>query len=189
MLSLDVKKLLLLLSVLFVVSCSKDPIIYTLTTSANPSESGTVNPITKQYEGGSTAAITANPAAEYVFSSWTGATGTAATTSVVMNSNKTVTANFVKKKYTLTTAVEGEGTIEEKVIKAGAATDHNSGTIIELTATPKAEWLFKEWKGDLTGTDNPIQITIDKAKTVTAVFKNDNISPFYYDENGFVIRD
>jgi hypothetical protein len=38
------RKLLLLLSVLFVVSCFKDPIIYTLTTSANPSEGGIVSP-------------------------------------------------------------------------------------------------------------------------------------------------
>tara|TARA_R110000787_G_scaffold147290_1_gene260988 strand:- start:2855 stop:4588 length:1734 start_codon:yes stop_codon:yes gene_type:complete len=164
------KKLILLLSVLFVVSCSKDPIIYTLTTSANPSEGGTVSPTTKQYEEGETATITATPAAEYVFQSWSGATGSSSSTSLVMSSDKSVTANFVKKKYTLTTSVEGEGTITEKIIKAGAATDYNSGTIVELTATPSAEWLFVEWKGDLTGTDNPKQITIDKAKTVKAVF-------------------
>ena len=48
------RKLFLLLSVLFVVSCSKDPIIYTLTTSANPAEGGTVSPVTKQYEEGET---------------------------------------------------------------------------------------------------------------------------------------
>jgi surface protein len=87
-----------------------------------------------------------------------------------MNSNKTVTANFVKKKYALTTTIEGEGTVSEKIIKAGAATDYNSGTVVELTATPKDGWEFKEWSGDLTGSDNPKEITIDKAKTVKAVF-------------------
>ena len=260
------KKLFLLLSVLFVVSCSKDPIIYTLTTSANPAEGGTVSPVTKQYEEGSTVAINATSAAEYVFQSWSGATGLSSSTSLVMSSDKSVTANFIKKKYALTTTVEGEGTVNEKVIKAGAATDYNSGTIVELTATPSDEWLFvewtgdvtgtenptqitidkaksvtavfvkkqysltieikgegavgkkiiktgmstdynsgtiielnadtanypgwefKEWRGDLTGVENPKQITIDKAKTVTAVFKNDNISPFYYDENGITIK-
>ena len=164
------KKLILLLSVLFVVSCSKELALYTLTTSANPSDGGTVSPTTKQYNEGETATINATPAAEYVFQSWSGASGTTTTASVVMNSDKSVTANFIKKKYTLTTSVEGEGTITEKVIKAGAATDYNSGTIVELTATPSAEWLFLEWSGDLTGTDNPKQITIDKAKTVKAVF-------------------
>ena len=170
------KKLLLLVSVLFVVSCSSSvdapapEIKNTLTTAVNPTTGGTISPPSGQYIEIATVNITATPEADYVFSSWTGATGTTATTSVVMNSNKTVTANFVKKKYALTTSIEGEGTVTEKVIKAGAVTDYNSGTVVELTATPKAEWLFKEWTGDLTGTDNPKQITIDKAKTVTAVF-------------------
>ena len=164
------KKLALFLSFLFVISCTKDPIIYTLTTSANPADGGTVSPSTQQYDEGKTATITATPSAEYVFQSWSGATGSSNSTSVVMNSDKSVTANFVKKKYALTTTVEGEGTVTEKVIKAGAATDYNSGTIVELTAVPSGEWLFVEWKGDVTGTENPTQITIDKAKSVTAVF-------------------
>ena len=170
------RKLFLLLSVLFVVSCSSGteepaPVIkYTLTTSANPTTGGTITPASGQHIEGATVSITASPAAEYLFSSWTGATGTTATTSVVMNSNKTVTANFVKKKYALTTTIEGEGTVSEKIIKAGAATDYNSGTVVELTATPKDGWEFKEWTGDLTGSDNPKEITIDKAKTVKAVF-------------------
>ena len=164
------KKLALFLSFLFVISCTKDPIIYTLTTSANPADGGTVSPSTQQYDEGKTATITATPSAEYLFQSWSGATGSTNSTSVVMNSDKSVTANFVKKKYALTTTVEGEGTVTEKVIKAGAATDYNSGTIVELTAVPSGEWLFVEWKGDVTGTENPTQITIDKAKSVTAVF-------------------
>jgi len=164
------KKLALFLSFLFVISCTKDPIIYTLTTSANPSDGGTVSPSTQQYDEGKTATITATASSEYLFQSWSGAIGSSNSTSVVMNSDKSVTANFVKKKYALTTTVEGEGTVTEKVIKAGAATDYNSGTIVELTAVPSGEWLFVEWKGDVTGTENPTQITIDKAKSVTAVF-------------------
>jgi uncharacterized repeat protein (TIGR02543 family) len=179
------RKLLLLLSVLFVVSCEKDVVMYTLTTSANPTIGGTVSPTTKQYEEGESVSLIATPAAEYVFDKWTGAEGTEETT-IVMSSDKTVVANFIKKKYTLTTAVEGEGTITEKVIKAGAATDYNSGTVVELTATPKDGWEFKKWTGDLTGSDNPVEITIDKAKTVKAVFEEQ--SPFYLDENGITIK-
>ena len=171
------KILLLLFSISLINSCSSGseeppppPIKYTLTTAANPTAGGTVTPASGQHNEDATVSITATPAGEYLFSSWSGATGTTATTSVVMNSNKTVTANFIKKKYALTTTVEGEGTVTEKVIKAGAATDYNSGTIVELTAVPSGEWLFVEWKGDVTGTENPTQITIDKAKSVTAVF-------------------
>ena len=169
------KKLALFLSFLFVISCTKDPIIYTLTTSANPADGGTVSPSTQQYDEGKTATITATASSEYVFQSWSGATGSTNSTSVVMNSDKSVTANFVKKKYSLNVMVEGEGTVNEKVIKAGAATDYNSGTIVELTATPSTGWGFKEWQGDLNGTDNPKEITVNKAMNITAVFKIKNL--------------
>ncbi|MDB4087426.1 VCBS repeat-containing protein [Flavobacteriaceae bacterium] len=154
------------------MSCSKDAVMYTLTTSANPSDGGTVSPSTQQYEEGETATITATPSAEYVFQSWSGATGSSNSTSVVMNSDKSVTANFVKKQYPLTIEIEGEGTVSETVIKQGLATDYNSGTIVELTAEPTGDWEFVEWTGDITSTENPVQITIDKPKTVKAIFKN-----------------
>ena len=166
------KKLLNIIFIMILLSCDKDPIIYTLTTSANPANGGTVSPSTQQYDEGKTATITATASSEYLFQSWSGATGSINSTSVVMNSDKSVTANFVKKKYALTIAVEGEGTVTEKVIKAGAATDYNSGTIVELTAVPSGEWLFVEWKGDVTGTENPTQITIDNPKNITAVFRD-----------------
>ena len=130
---------------------------------------GTVNPETRQYNEGDTANLIASPAAEYIFDKWTGATGTEETT-IVMNSDKTVVANFIKKKYALTVNKQGEGTVTEKIIKAGAATDYNSGTVVELTATPSSGWKFKEWNGDLTGTDNPKEITIDKPKNSNCCF-------------------
>jgi plastocyanin len=88
-----------------------------------------------------------------------------------MSSDKSITANFIKKKYTLTVNTEGEGTVNQKVIKTGSATDYNSRSVIELTATANSPWSFNQWDGDLTGTDNPKQITIDKNKTVTAIFE------------------
>ena len=169
----------LFLSLLLIYSCSSEeeepappppPVKYTLTTAVNPAEGGTITPASGEYNAGTTVTVTASPAAEYVFKDWTGATGTTASTSVVMSSNKSVTANFIKKQYPLTVEVDGEGSVEEEVIKQGLATDYNSGTVVKLTAIPKGEWLFVEWKGDLTGSENPQEITIDKAKTVTAVF-------------------
>lgn len=180
------KKLLLLLSVLFVVSCSPEPILYMLTTSVSPVDTGVVIPSTRQYNEGDTATLTATPAAEYVFDKWTGAEGGSETT-IVMSSDKTVVANFIKKKYALTVNIEGEGTVTEKIIKAGAATDYNSGTIVELTATPSTGWSFVKWDGDLTGSENPIEITIDNAQTLTAVFEQNLIvflkGKVYYTNN------
>jgi len=93
------KKLLLVLSVLFLATCTKEnePTIFTLTTSANPAEGGTVTPKTAKYEEGENATIIATPSSKYVFESWTGVTGTSASITSVMSSDKSVVANFVKK--------------------------------------------------------------------------------------------
>ena len=96
------KKLALFLSFLFVISCTKDPIIYTLTTSANPADGGTVSPSTQQYDEGKTATITATAIIRICISKLVRCYGSTNSTSVVMNSDKSVTANFVKKKYALT---------------------------------------------------------------------------------------
>ena len=68
----------------FLLSCNKDPVAYSLTTSYNPSDGGTIALSTKQYNNGETASTTASFASGYVFSNWTGTTASA-----VMNSNKT----------------------------------------------------------------------------------------------------
>ena len=102
------KKLFSFLLIVFLISCSKDPVIYTLTATANPSEGGTVSPSTQQYDSGDVATVTATASSEYVFQSWSGsASGSSPSTTVTMDSDKAVVANFVKKKYALTINVEG----------------------------------------------------------------------------------
>tara|TARA_B100000768_G_scaffold59294_1_gene57328 strand:+ start:1144 stop:3030 length:1887 start_codon:yes stop_codon:yes gene_type:complete len=165
------KKLLYYFLVLFLVSCSKDPILYTLTTSVNPLEGGTLTPTTSQFEEGETVVLNATPSTEYTFFAWSGVSGSSASTSIVMDSDKAVTAVFTKKRYALNISIEGEGEVNEKIIKAGVSTDYNSGTIIELSASPAIEWIFVEWKGDFSGVENPTQISIDKPKNITAVFE------------------
>ena len=165
------KKLLYYFLVLFLVSCSKDPILYTLTTSVNPLEGGTLTPTTTQFEEGETVVLNATPSTEYTFFAWSGVSGSSTSTSIVMDSDKAVTAVFTKKRYALNISIEGEGEVNEKIIKAGVSTDYNSGTIIELSASPAIEWIFVEWKGDFSEVENPTQISIDKPKNITAVFE------------------
>jgi lysophospholipase L1-like esterase len=164
------RKYLFYFTVLFFFSCSKDPLLYTLTTSANPISGGTVTPINKKYDSGDIASIIATPSPEYVFQNWIGLEESNSSVKLVMDSDKSITANFVKKNYSLITKIEGQGTINEKVIKIGGISNYNSGSIVELTAIPRQGWLFKKWEGDLVGTVSPSQIEIDKEKNVTAVF-------------------
>ncbi len=162
---------LLLLTFLF-INCTKDPVIFTLSVTVTPDGSGTVSTTSGSFKEGSEVVITATPSAEYLFKNWSGSTSSNdATIKIVMNSNKVITANFEKKKYPLSIKIEGQGTVTEVVKVQGRTTEYNSGTVVELTATPSAGWLFKEWQGDLTGKENPTTIIINKSKSVVAVFE------------------
>jgi hypothetical protein len=48
---------------------------------------------------------------------------------------------------------------------------YEHGQQVNLTATPSGEYLFKEWKGSLTGTTNPASLVMDADKQVTGVFE------------------
>ena len=95
------KKLLYIVIVIVIASCAKDPILYTLTTSVNPTEGGTLSPVTTQFEEGETVVLNAIPSAEYNFFAWSGVSGSSASASIVMDSDKAVTAVFTKKRYAL----------------------------------------------------------------------------------------
>lgn len=45
------------------------------------------------------------------------------------------------------------------------------GTVVSLVATPAGEYVFKQWSGSLSGTNNPAQLTMDSDKQVTGVFE------------------
>ena len=48
---------------------------------------------------------------------------------------------------------------------------YSMGSTVKVIATPSAEYLFKEWTGGYTGTENPANIIMDVDKTVTCVFE------------------
>ena len=51
-----------------------------------------------------------------------------------------------------------------------SAGTYSAESVIELTALPADGWEFVEWTGDYVGTDNPITITFDDSKSITANF-------------------
>jgi len=117
------------------------------------------------------ATITAIPDSGYVLDHWEGAaSGSANPVTVVMNSNKSVTAVFVEEStpttYTLTMAVSGSGTTTPAV---GPHT-YNENDVVNVSANADTGWDFDHWEGALTGSANPDSVTMDADKTVTAVF-------------------
>jgi uncharacterized repeat protein (TIGR02543 family) len=71
-----------------------------------------------------------------------------------------------RPEFRLTLATNGSGTIQSDP----AGDKFPAGTRVTLTATPAPGWRFEGWSGDLTGTDNPAVITIDRDKSITANF-------------------
>lgn len=141
---------------------------YTLTVNA---VNGTVAkaPDQPKYNHGSSVVLTATPAAGYTFTSWSGdATGTTNPLTVSMNANKNITANFTAipaNTYTLTvTAVNGS------VVKVADQPTYTSGSTVVLTATPAAGYTFTSWSVDATGNANPLTVTMNANKNITANF-------------------
>jgi len=82
---------------------------YTLTTSVSPAGTGSISrsPNTTSYTHGSSVTLTATPTGGYSFFDWSGAcSGPSSTCTVLMNNNKSVTANF-KRSCNISVVVGG----------------------------------------------------------------------------------
>ena len=178
------KKLFFVAFVLTILSCSEDPIVHTLFTSYNPINGGSVTPSKAEYDNGESAQITAVASSEYVFQNWTGASGSETSTSVIMDMDKLVTANFIKKKYALNIETVGQGNVTEKLIKSGTVSNYNSGSIIEVEAVPSEGWKFSEWQGDISGQKNPYIINLISDKSIKAVFNKNDLGGGGGDDTG-----
>ncbi len=150
---------------------------YTLTVNVSPTGAGTVtkNPNQASYPAGTNVTLTATPAAGYAFVNWTDSSGnvlgTNATLQVTMNSNKTITANFQQlqpNQYTITIQINpaGAGTVTKNPNQPA----YTAGTQVILTATPNTGYQFSGWSGGITGTQNPITVTVNSNLTITANF-------------------
>jgi len=71
----------------------------------------------------------------------------------------------VVPKYALTvTATNGT------VSKSPDASTYDSASVVSLTAMPKSGYTFTGWSGAVSGTTNPVSVTMNAAKNVTATF-------------------
>ena len=93
---------------------------------------------------------------------------------------QTITLVAATPEYNVTINVNGNGTV------AGANTGtYLQGSELTLTATPAEHYTFAGWTGDVTSTDNPLVVTVDGDKTITANFakKNYTLTVFTNDED------
>ena len=120
---------------------------YTLTTEANPTDGGNItkNPDQTLYTHGVTVELTANINTGYTFTSWTGDVPSGHENdnplTITMDSNKTLTANFTLKTYTISGTVTFGGSGLEGVLIDGLPGDPTSDNSGYYTSTVDYGWL------------------------------------------------
>jgi hypothetical protein len=161
-------------------------ILYTLTVTKTGTGTGTVTSLPSgincgttcsyQFVSGTSVTLIATPDSSSAFIGWSGdAIGTNSTVTVIMSSNKNVTATF-NILYTLTVTKSGTGTgtvtSSPAGINCGSTCSYQfaSGTSVTLIATPNPSSAFIGWSGDAIGTNSTVIVTMNSNKNVTATF-------------------
>ncbi len=125
---------------------------YSLTVNAGSNGSISTPAGTTTRNAGEVVTITAAPNSGYHFVNWTGDWGmvahtTGASTTITMNGNYTITANFAANtstSYSLTVNAGSGGTV---TAPSSSPISYTSGTVASLTASPSAGYHFVNWTG------------------------------------------
>jgi|GEM_PF-6071091 len=141
------------------------PVTHTLGVTA-VNGSVTKTPDKASYNHGEEVTLQAVHDPGYSFVNWTGGvTGSSNPATIIMDADKSVTANFAVNTYTLTiTAVNGS------VTKTPDKASYNHGGEVTLQAVHDPGCSFVNWAGGVTGSSNPATIVMDADKSVTATF-------------------
>jgi hypothetical protein len=142
---------------------------YTLGVTVEGEGTVTLDPPGGTYDVGTSVKLTATPDAGWHFVRWEGdAGGTSATTTVTMTRDRSTTAVFepdTPVRYRLSIRIEGEGSVDP------AGGTYAAGATVTLNATPEEGWRFARWEGDASGASMSAAVTMDRDRTVTAVFE------------------
>ncbi|MBN9655065.1 InlB B-repeat-containing protein [Halobacillus sp. GSS1] len=144
-----------------------------------------------RFDDGTLVNLSATPADGYTFAGWKGdVSGSSKHITLRMNSNYSVRAVFEKESspdpepepeptpepdpepepepdpetYSITVGKTGEGSLQvsNKTVQAGQT--------ITVTAVPAEGWTFARWAGDASGTSPSMSVTMNRNKSVTAIF-------------------
>lgn len=123
------------------------------------------------FNAGSTVTVSADPNAKYTFTNWT-ENGVEVSTSTsyqfVITKNRKLVANFKAIP-----ASQFALTIKSNPPVGGSATGsggYNAGTNVIVTAKANPGYNFTSWSGDASGSANPLTVTMNGNKQITANF-------------------
>jgi uncharacterized repeat protein (TIGR02543 family) len=144
-----------------------------LTTSVNGPGQISKTPEQATYIYGDQVTVTAQPASGSVFTGWGGdLSGNQNPTTITMDGDKSIIANFGQSQVTLARTVEGGG----RVIAIPDKAFYDAGETVALIAVADLDWRFDGWSGGLNGAANPATMVMDSNKSVTARFVEDSVT-------------
>ena len=158
---------------------------FAVTLSSNPAAGGTTSGAGTFVEN-STRIVSATANTGYTFVNWTEGgliVSTSSSYTFTLVANKTLVANFLINTYTL--AVNG---VNGTVAKNPNQTIFDYGTIVQLTPSPSVGYTFSSWTGDATGSANPLSVTMNANKSVTANFTLNAYTLNITATNGSVVK-
>jgi hypothetical protein len=147
---------------------------FTLTFGVYPASSGRIVLAPSQPAAGyivnESITITATANTGYQFGHWEGdLTGTTNPAPLVVDGNKTITAVF-NPVYALTVNTNPIGSGTVTLAPTQSAEGYAKGTKVTLTAIAGEGYKFDHWSGALSGSQNPVTITVGSEQIITANF-------------------
>lgn len=104
---------------------------------------------------------------------------------IVMEEDTHITAEFtIIDGYELNISTVGEGHVE----RIPHRQRYIPGETVTLQAHPQTGWTFKEWRGDVTGSNPSIDIIMDEDTSITAVFQRERYSLTLYTQGQGSVR-
>jgi uncharacterized repeat protein (TIGR02543 family) len=155
---------------------------FNLSVNLNPSTGGqvTINPQRSRFECGEQVTLSAAPNSCWSFKNWSGDTSTANNNiTLIMNSNKSFTANFKKDSFNVLAVMVNQETGQlandvGSITMVPSKTRFECGETVKVTALSSVYcYKFKYWKltASSTITDSAITITVLKDTTLWAYYE------------------
>ena len=147
---------------------------YTLTVTTDGNGTVALSPSGGTYDHGTTVTLTPTGNTGYKFSDWSGedalsVVDTSGVYTIVMNGNKSISANFAAKEvYTISADVSPSA--GGSVAVSPSSGPYYEGDSVIFTATANSGYEFSGWTGSSTSTTNPLTMTLSGNVYLTAVF-------------------
>ena len=167
------KRVLIILTTIFLIGCEEEPIKYTLTVSSNPTEGGTINPSSGEYQEGTEVTLRVNTNTNYEFDKWSGIwNGSESPLTITMDGDKNLVGNFKLMDS------DGDGVTDD----VDQCNDTPSGQTVDPNGCSDSQ---KDNDGD--GVNDDLDNCPDTPNGET-VDENGCIPNLYLDSNGVTIK-